>query len=67
MSQGSYGPNELAVMWEVLRDWCKMHERSPDSPDGVSAALKILDLMRERSLTRQELLRALEERGAFPN
>lgn len=66
MFSGSYRPNDIAVMRDVLNDWCTLHERDPKSPEGVAAALKLLDLMRDRPLTYQQLLRGLEESSVWP-
>lgn len=67
MFQGSFRPEDIVIMRDVLHDWCTLHERDPQSPQGIAAALKLLELMRDRPLTYQQLLRGLEESGAFPN
>lgn len=51
MAQGTYRPDDVAVMRSALDDWCAIHHISPTSREGVAVAVKILDLMCDRSLT----------------
>lgn len=61
MAQGTYRPDDVAVMRSALDDWCAIHHISPTSSEAVAVAVKILDLMCDRSLTRQQLLMQLED------
>lgn len=62
MAQGSYGPDAVFILREVLTVWCARHGCNPDSHEANIAALKILDLMQDRHLTRKDLLALLDRK-----
>lgn len=62
MAQLSYGRlDAVFVMRTVLTAWCSRHGFNPNSREAQSAALKILDLMQNRFLTRKDLLALLDQ------
>jgi hypothetical protein len=62
MAQPSYGRlDAVFVMRAVLMAWCSRHGCNPDSRQAKAAALKILDLMQDRRLTRKDLLALLDQ------
>jgi hypothetical protein len=62
MAQPSYGRLDVVfVMRAVLMAWCSRHGCRPNSLEAKAAALKILDLMQDRRLTRKDLLALLDQ------